>query len=298
MPPAPTSDRLRGIGLMCLALICFSVLDATAKWLTSSLHPLQITWMRYAVSVVVVVAILNPWHAPGVWRTKAPVLQSLRSLMLLGSTAFNFAALQYLQLAETIAIVFATPLLIALIAGPMLGEWAGPRRMAAIVVGFVGVLVITRPGIGGMHPAALFSVAGVCCYALYNLLTRKLAGIDSSQTTMWWSGLAGLALMTPTLPFVWTPPGSPAIWGLLVLVGLAGTLGHWLLILAHKRAPAAVLAPFIYSQLIWMVALGWLLFNDWPDRWTAVGASIVVASGLYLLYRERVRGVETASRGS
>jgi drug/metabolite transporter (DMT)-like permease len=190
------------------------------------------------------------------------------------------------------SIIFATPLLVALIAGPLMGEWVGPRRLAAIVIGFVGVLIITRPGLGTMHPAALLSVAGSVAYAFYALTTRILAAHDSSQTTMVYSGLAGVALMTPVLPLIWSTPGSPQVWFLLVALGAFGAVGHWLLILAHARAPAPVLSPFIYTQIVWMLALGYILFDDWPDHWTLVGSAIVIASGLYLLYRERVRRIE------
>ncbi|MGL4728681.1 MAG: DMT family transporter, partial [Bosea sp. (in: a-proteobacteria)] len=161
-------DRLIGIALMCGALACFSCLDACAKWLARDLSPLQVTWARYASSALIVFLILNPVSVPGVARTKRPWLQGFRSLLLLASTAMNFTALQYLQLAETISIMFMTPFLVALISGPLLGEWVGPRRLIAICIGFLGVLVVLRPGLGGLHPAAFLSVIGACCYAVFN----------------------------------------------------------------------------------------------------------------------------------
>jgi drug/metabolite transporter (DMT)-like permease len=284
-------QRLVGIGLMCAALICFSCLDATAKWLNRSFDPLLTVWWRYAASVVLVSFLINPWSKPGVIRTNRFWLQVTRSMLLFLSTVANFIALQYLQLAETISIIFSTPLMVALIAGPLLGEWVGPRRLVAIGVGFIGVLIITRPGMG-MHPAILLSVAGSVAYALYAITTRILAAHDSSQTTMVYSGLAGFALMTPLLPWLWATPSSPTAWILFLSLGFYGAFGHWLLILAHARAPAAILSPFIYSQIVWMLALGYIVFGDWPDAWTLIGAGVVIASGLYLLYRERVRHVE------
>ncbi|MCO4055687.1 MAG: DMT family transporter [Bosea sp.] len=286
------SQRLKGIALMCAALAIFSVLDASAKWISQHMHPMQAVWARYAVSVLLVMVLINPWTRPGVMRSSAPVLQGIRSLMLLLSTVFNFLALQYLQLAEAIAIIFTTPLLIALLSGPLLGEWPGPRRMIAIGVGFVGVLVVTRPGHGGLHPAAILSVMGVVCYAFYNLSTRKLASHDSSETTMVYSGAAGVLLVTPAMAWLWTTPDSALVWGLMLLMGACGGFGHWLVIKAHRLAPASVLAPFIYTQLVWMLILGWQVFGQWPDAWTLGGGMIVVSSGLYLLYRERVRGVD------
>jgi drug/metabolite transporter (DMT)-like permease len=289
-----TDDRRQravGIALICGAIVSFSCLDASAKWLNQSLDPILTVWVRYIGSIVFVSLFVNPWTTPGVTRTRRPWLQAGRSVLLLGSTALNFFALQYLQLTESVSIMFATPLLVALLAGPLLGEWAGPRRLAAIAVGFVGILVVTRPGLGGLHPAAFLSLGGAVCYALYSITTRMLAGADSSATTMFYSGMAGVLLVTPLVPLVWSLPDAALGWMLMIVIGACGAFGHWLLILAHARAPAPVLAPFIYTQIVWMIILGFLVFGDLPDGWTLGGSAIVIASGLYLLHRERVRGV-------
>jgi drug/metabolite transporter (DMT)-like permease len=274
---------------MCAALMCFSCLDATAKWLNRSMDPLLTVWWRYMSSVVLVSLALNPLTHPRVLTTSRPGMQALRSSLLFLSTALNFFALRYLQLAETMSILFATPLMVALLAGPLLGEWVGPRRLAAIGIGFMGVLVITRPGLGTTHPAILLSIAGSVAYAFYAITTRLLASHDSPQTTMVYSGLAGVVLLTPILPFIWTTPASPLTWIMVTAIGVFGAVGHWLLILAHARAPAAILSPFIYTQIVWMLALGYILFGDWPDRVTLVGSAIVIASGLYLISREHAR---------
>jgi drug/metabolite transporter (DMT)-like permease len=289
---AARRNRLVGLALMCGAVICFAGLDTSAKWLSHSTDPLLGVWARYVSSVVLVSLVVNPWSVPGLARTRRPWMQAGRSVLLLLSTACNFFALQYLQVAQTTSIMFAAPLLVALAAGPLLGEWIGPRRLAAIGVGFVGVLIITRPGFGGMHPAALLSVFGTACYALYAISTRVLAGSDSSATTLFYSGLAGVVLVTPFVPFVWSTP-SLLVALMMAATGVFGAVGHWLLILAHARAPAPVLAPFLYTQLIWVVILGYLVFGDLPDYWTLIGASVVIASGMYLLYRERERSLPT-----
>ncbi|MFC5505660.1 DMT family transporter [Bosea massiliensis] len=295
--PETRRSRLIAIALICGAVLFFALLDTSAKWLSAYMDPVQIVFARYAGSMVLVLMLLNPWSRPGVLRTQRPVLQGVRSLLLLGSTMLNFVAVKYLQLAETVSIMFASPLLVALVAGPMLGEWPGPRRLAAIAVGFIGVLVITRPGFGGLHPAAILSVFGCICYSFYALATRQLAAFDPPETTMVYSGVAGTVAMLPLIPFFWSMPQTPVVWAILLGTGLIGGFGHWLLILAHRLAPATVLAPFIYSQIIWMIALGWFVFGQFPDGWTFAGATIVIASGLYLLYRERVRKVpETAAR--
>jgi drug/metabolite transporter (DMT)-like permease len=277
---------------MCGALLCFSCLDATAKWVNRSVDPLVTVWVRYMSAALLTSIAVNPWAKPGFYRTRRLPLQLLRSTFTFISTVCNFIALKYLQLVETLSIMFSTPLIVALLAGPILGERIGRGRLVAIGVGFVGVLVITRPGLGGMHPAALLSLMGAVTYALYNLTTRMLASTDSPATTTFYSTLAGLVLMTPLLPLFWDAPTSPLTWTLLMMTGAFGALGHWLLIIAHARAPAAILSPFIYTQVVWMLALGYVLFGDWPDPWTFAGAGIVIASGLYLLYRERARNQE------
>lgn len=194
MPPDARArrDRLVGIGLMCLAPIFFASLDASGKILAGEgVDPLLTTFMRYAVNVVLVTAVLNPVTKPGVARTRRLPLQVARSLLLFGSTACNFLALRSLQLAETVSIQFAAPLAVVLLAGPLLGEWSSRRRLVAIAFGFLGVLVIVRPGVGTMQPALLFCFGNMSCYALYIIATRKLAAYDSSATTIFYPASPG-----------------------------------------------------------------------------------------------------------
>lgn len=288
--PRPLSaQRLTGIALMCAALICFSCLDAMVKWVNQSVDPLVTVWARYVSGVFLTALVINPWTQPGFLRTKRLHLQIIRSVLMLLTTLCNFVALRYLQLTETTSILFSTPLIVALLAGPMLGERIGLGRLLAIGTGLIGVLVVMRPGLGVMHPAALLALAGAVSYAFYGVITRMLAAHDSSSTTTFYSSFAGVVLMTPLLPWFWTTPPSALTWILLLMTGALGSFGHWLLVLAHARAPAAILSPFIYTQIVWMLALGYILFGDWPNPWTMVGAAIVIASGLYLLYRERRR---------
>ncbi len=292
--PTDTASRTRltAILLMCAALACFAGLDACAKWLNRSIDPLQTVWLRYVTSIVLVSLVLNPVTRPGIHKTSKPGLQAFRSLLLFLSTAFNFLALRDLQLAEAMALNFATPFVVALIAGPMLGEWIGPRRLIAVAIGFLGVLVVARPGLNGLPAAAWWAVGGVIAYALYQVVTRQLAAHDSSQTTMFYSGFAGVLILTPVMPFIDMKTLSASGWILAIMMGVFGSVGHFLLILAHRRAPAPILSPFMYTQIVWMIILGMLVFGDTPDRYTLIGAGIVIACGLYLLYRERVRGVD------
>jgi drug/metabolite transporter (DMT)-like permease len=284
-------QRLTGIALMCGAVADFACLDAMAKYLGTHMDTLQVVSVRYASAFLLTLLISNPIFRPGLLRTARPTLQLGRSFLLLGSTVFNFMAFRYLQLDEALAILFSTPFMVAILAGPILGEWVGWRRWIAIGVGFVGVLVVVRPGFGGLQWAALLSFGSAVCYAFYSITTRMLARYDSSETTLFYSNMLGAAIMLPVLPFVWTTPRSWLDAVMMVAIGAFGAFGHYLLILAHRHAPASVLSPFMYTQLVWATAFGFLVFGNVPSHWTLAGAAIVIASGLYLLHRERrVRG--------
>jgi drug/metabolite transporter (DMT)-like permease len=203
----------------------------------------------------------------------------------------GLTALRYLQLDQVLAIMFSTPFFVAALSIPILGEYVGPRRWAAICVGFIGVLVVTRPGFGGIHPVAILTLLCALSYAFYSITTRLLLRHDSSETTLFYSNTVGAGIMSLIVPFVWTWPEQWWHFALLMLMGCVGMFGHFLLILAHRLAPASVLSPFIYTQIVWVLLAGYFIFGDIPNQWTLVGAAIVIASGLYLLYRERtVRG--------
>ena len=280
---------------MCGALFLFAGNDATAKFLNAYMDSLQVVWARYMSAFALAIILMNPVKNPGVMRTGRPWLQLGRSTLLVVSTTLNFIALRYLQLDQTMTIMFCTPFLVALLGGPLLGEWIGWRRWIAIIVGFCGVLLVARPGAGGIHPAALMILASALCYAFYSISTRVLSRTDSDQTTNFYSNLVGAAVVTLAVPFVWTPQSDPKVIALMCAMGLFSGFGHYLLIRAHRLAPAAVLAPFIYSEIVWMIALGFLVFGDVPNHWTLAGVAVVIASGLYLLYRERVMGPRRSS---
>ena len=282
---------------MCGAVATFSCLDTTGKYLLHHMHPLQVVWVRYTGAFLLALLFLNPVTRPGMLVTRRPWLQVGRSALLLLSTALNFFALQFLQLDEALSILFSTPFIVAVLCGPLLGEWVGWRRWIAIGVGFLGVLLVARPGFGGLHPAALLSLGSAVCYSLYSISTRVLARSDSSETTLFYSNLVGALAMLPIVPFVWSMPSSWFVILLMVVIGAFGSFGHYLLIRGHRLAPASVLAPFIYTQLVWTTTLGFLVFGDVPHRWTVVGGLIVVGSGLYLLYRERKVGTAVTDAG-
>lgn len=283
-------QRLIGIALMCGAVAMFACLDATGKYLNHHMDTMQVVWSRYTGAFLLALIVSNPINRPGMLKTSRPFLQVGRSALLLFSTALNFFALRYLQLDEALSILFSTPFIVAVLSGPMLGEWVGWRRWTAIGVGFFGVLLVARPGFGGLHPAALLSLGSAICYAIYVISTRVLSRTDSNETTLFYSNLVGAVAMLPVIPFVWSTPENAFIVMLMVLIGALGSGGHFLLIVGHRLAPASVLAPFIYTQVVWTTAMGFLVFGDVPHGWTIVGGLIVVSSGLYLLNRERKVG--------
>ena len=266
-------NRLAGIGLMSITFLCFALLDCGAKWLVHTLPVLQVVWLRFLFHAVFSTALTAPKFRSGILRTRRPKLQFLRAMFMPVMTGLNFWALQYLQLAETGAIQFSVPIIIALIAAPMLGERMDRARWAAIAVGFVGVLIIVRPGTQGFPPALLLSIIN--------------AVHDAPETTQFYSSVGATLAITPFALAFWQAPPGALQWTILVLIGVSGGLGHYLLALAHRYAPASVLAPFLYQQIIWMVLLGYLVFGDVPDTAVVIGAAIVIASGGYLLYRER-----------
>jgi len=282
-------QRLAGIALLLGAVACFACIDASAKWLNRNMHPMQTVTVRYLGSFLLIGLFLNPLRKPGIMRTKRPWLQCARAACLVIMSMCMFTALRYLPLTLVTSIAFVAPLLTALLSAPLLGETLGPRRVIAVIVGFIGMLVITRPWTGSYHPAMLLALLTACLNALYSIATRVLAAHDAPETTMFYTGLVGALLVLPVGPFVWETPGSPLVWGVIALFAIFGALGHWLLILSHMRAPASTLAPFFYTHLIWATVLGAVVFGELPDRWTILGGTIVIGSGLYLLYREKVR---------
>jgi drug/metabolite transporter (DMT)-like permease len=288
-------QRLIGIALMCATVAIFACLDTTAKYLGTKMDPLEVAWARYTSAFVLTLFISNPITHPALIKTKRPMLQIMRGALLVASTVLNFIALQWMQLDEVLSIIFTFPFIVAIASGPILGEWLGWRRWTAICVGFGGVLLITRPGFGAFNPGALLSLASVICYGLYAVITRVVSRVDSNQTSLFFNNAVGALVMLPVIPFVWQSPATWKIALLLLGTGVLGSFGHFLLISGHKLAPAAVLSPFIYTQLIWVAILGYLVFDHVPNQWTMAGAAIVIGSGLYLLYREHKVGKSTTS---
>ena len=277
------------IGLMCLAVLCFSLLDATAKYLGEFTHiPVeQVLWMRFFTHVLFLLAIYRPRQFISALKTNAPKAQITRMLAMVGATAFNFFALKYLQLDQTITIFFLSPLLIAALSGPLLGEHLNKQQFIAVLFGFLGVLIVMRPGFGGIHWAVSLSLLATCSLSIYNVLTRYTSRYDQNATNQIYAPIGGALLLMPFAVYQWQTPDAILTWVLLISLGMSGGLGHWLLIIAHRHAPAPLLAPFIYLGIFTMPLIGYIVFEDIINIWTFIGAVCVITSGLYLWYREQ-----------
>ncbi len=292
----PAANRLQAIGLMCLAVALFSGLDTSAKYLVTQAHlpTVQIVWARFLGQFLVMLSLLSALPLSALLRTRKLKLELLRSLLMVSTTTCNFLALRHLRLDQTVSVAFLAPLIVALLAGPFLGEWVGWRRLVAIFAGFVGVLIVVHPGIGGLHPAFAFAFGGMLAYAFFMLLTRFLAAHDAPLVMLFYSILLGTFALAPFAIWQWVWPRSLSEWLLLMSLGILGGTGHYLFIHAYRLAPASSVAPFLYVQILTMVAFGFAVFGDVPDMWTLVGAAVIIASGIYLLHRERSLREEVA----
>jgi drug/metabolite transporter (DMT)-like permease len=282
-------EAWRALPVFLLAGFCLTSLDTTAKYLVQDHSLFLVVWARYVGQMLVVAPFA--WHraGSGFWRTTHLSVQLLRSTMLLGATVCFFGGLRYLPLAEGSAILFLAPMLIVMLSGPLLGERPTRAHWVASIAGFAGVLVLLRPGSAVFHPATLLFLGAALFNALYHMLTRKLT-YEDVYTTLFYSALVGTIALTAALPW-----GFDAVTlnvrdgGLLLLLGLLAGLGHWFVIASYLLAPASLLTPFTYVQMIWAVAYGYVIFGQLPDGWSVLGIVVIVASGVYLAVMEHRR---------
>lgn len=289
MPPPSTGPQhhLRGILLLVAAVSTFAVMDTTAKYLSQTYPVPAIVWFRYVFQTVFMVAVLGPRLGRGLLRSRRPGLQIGRGAVLALSTLLYFLALSLMPIAEASAITFLSPLLLTALSVLFLRERVAPVAWLAVAAGFAGVLIIVRPGGAVFTPAAALPLATAFCFAAYQLMTRQLAGVDSSVATLFYGALVGTALVSLPLPFYWHPPATLAHGLLLAMLGILGGVGHFVLIRAFEHAPASVLAPFVYTQLVSVLILGHVVFGDFPDGWSLAGMAIIVASGAFIAARGR-----------
>lgn len=286
---------LLGILFMCAAGLLFPVMGGFAKLLGESYSSLQVSWARAFGHVLFLLAVLLPrLGVSGLW-PKRPGLQVLRSSLLFGSNLAFFAALTFIPLADAATIGLMSPLVVALLAWPMLGERTTPLRVAALVAGFAGVLVVLRPGTELFHPAALLVLVNATGYALYQILTRVAARDDRPEVSAVWSSVVGAFVMLAVLPFVWITPQTALDLFLFCGIGVIGAVGHYFVARAFGLAPANIVSPFQYFQLFGAVTVGWLFFGDLPDLFVWVGAAIIIGAGLVIGWGETRRQPPTGT---
>lgn len=284
---ASPHDNARGLMFMALGFCFFGVTDMLAKLLAEQLPVLQVLWFRQS-GLFIGVVVLLVMRGGHILRTPHPVLQMLRGLIALGSAGCFILALRHVGLADATAVTFTAPFLVTVFGALLLKEPVGPRRWAAVITGFIGMLVVIRPGMGIFHPAIGFAFIAALCFATRQLLSRYLSGADSIATTVSYTSLTTFLLCSIPLAFVWQMPASGWVLLLCGVIAVTAGLGEFLIIRGLDVGQAVVMAPVQYTMIIWSTLYGFLVFSDLPDLWTFVGCGIIIASGLYTLYRERV----------
>ncbi len=285
---------LRGVLLIMSSVFLFSSMDTLAKLMLESYPLPPLIWARYAVHLVFMLVLLAPRMGFDLVRTQRPGLQILRGLLLVTSTAFFYLSLQHLPLAEAAAITFVAPVLVSALSGPMLGERVTGRQWVAVTLGFVGVLVIIRPGGGLLTVAAVFPLITALLFALYQIMTRKLAGRENPFTTLFFTALVGTLAASLALPFTWKTPTLTQA-ALMVAIGCLGGFGHFLLIRAVGIASPTALAPYLYTQLVWSTLLAYIVFREFPDSVSLLGMLVIVLAGLLAVTWTRRRRVADAT---
>ena len=289
--PARADRPFRGIALILASTVFLGTSDVTSKYLSKTLPSIEIAWIRFLIFALIMLPAMLPGSPLHSLRTGQRPLQLWRGVAVLSSSLLFISGLRFLPIAEASATSFVAPLIVTALSILFLGEKVGLRRWIATAVGLLGVLIILRPGTGAFHVAAFFPLVSATAWAFTLVMTRMMSGKEHAATTMAYSSIVGFAIITALVPFVWvTPTWHDILFG--TLIGIASTAGQWIVVLAFRYADASVLAPFSYTQLLWVSILGFFIFGEVPDVWTTTGAAIIVASGLYTAHRERVRRSE------
>lgn len=285
--PPKRPDNIRGLIYMGSAFFLFAAADAQAKFLASFLDPIQIAWTRQ-LGLLVCVIFLLVLKGPAILKSGAPLLQASRGGLAAISVALFISGVKFVPLADAVAVTFIAPFVVTILGALFLGEAVGIHRISAVVVGFLGTLVVIRPGLGVFHPAILLVLGAAIAFALRQILSRMLAASEQTATTIAYTSLTGSILLTIPLPFVWNTPASGQHLILLAGMAFCAGAGELLVIRALEIANAVVVTPLHYTIIIWATFYGWFIFAQLPDFWTWIGTGIIIATGLYILARERV----------
>lgn len=285
---------VRGILLMVVAFAVFAATDSMAKFLVRDLTVAMVVW-AYFTCQLVLLALVQGRRLGQVARTRRPLLQLCRPLFLIGSTILLFLSLRFMPIADVSALMFLMPILVAALSGPLLGERVAAHLWLAVLGGLVGAMIIIRPGTGMFQAAGLLALAAAGCLSLLSAFTRLLSRWDAPLTTLFYTALVGTVTSSVAVPFFWIEPDALG-WTILLAQGVLVGGAHLMVIWSYTLAPAAVVAPYAYSHLIWATVIGFVWFGDLPDAWTIAGALVIVASGVYLLRSESGRGPRVALR--
>ena len=283
------SNALSGIALLILAIACFAVLDTTTKVVSASVPVVMAMWFRYAFQAVATTAVMLPVRGLAMLRTAHPKFQCLRGVLLLTTSALAFFSLKYMPVGEFTAVVMITPLVITLLAALTLGERVSALRWVLVAGGFIGTLVIIRPGDGGFDWTLLLPLGLVASNAWFQILTSRMVKTEDPVTMQFYTGWVGTVIASAALPFFWTRLDSAALWAGVVFMGVMGTVGHFVMILAYAKAPVSTLTPFLYAQIGFAMLAGWLVFSHVPDQWSVLGMTLIAicgAAGAWLTVRE------------
>lgn len=287
MTVKPIAKPMIGIGLMLLAMAVLPAIDVIAKQMGRQGMPVfQIVWARLFFGAFLTL----PFAARHVgWAGLLPArpwLHCLRAVLLMLATFLFFASLKYLPIADALAIFFVQPLVLTALSPLVLGEHVGPRRWAAVCVGFIGTLIIIRPGFASVSPGSFLALGSGTSLALYFLLTRRISGINKAIVTTFHTNAVGAMIATALVALVWKPP-IPTDWALFIALAVIANLGHYLIVLAYDHGEASLLAPLAYTEIVTSTAMGWFFFGDFPDRWTFIGVAVLIACAIYISMRER-----------
>lgn len=285
----------RGIMFMCFAILLIPVMNAVAKTLTIDYPIAQVVWARFTGHFVCMTLVFWPRRGWRLFQSARPSLQFARSGIMFASNGAYIAALSTIALADASAIMFTAPLLVTALSPLLLGEQVGIRRWSAVIVGFAGALIIIRPGFASSTFAVsglgiLLLVFSTALFAVYQVLTRKLSDRDSAETNIVYTALIAALAMSCVMPTIFVAPERPLDWALFGAVGVLGGFAQYFVAKALEQAPASIVSPYLYGELLVAAIIGLALFGDFPDVWTWVGAAVVAASGLYIAYREGVIG--------
>ncbi|MGE3877244.1 MAG: DMT family transporter [Parvibaculaceae bacterium] len=288
--PRPHSP-VTGILFLLCAMAVLPFLDVVAKFLGRQEVPVvEIVWARLFFGVLLTLPFVLHGRDARVFIPTTPLIQTIRCFFNIAATACFFWSLKYLPIADTLAIFFVQPLIVTLLSPLILREHVGIRRWSAVFIGFIGTLIIIRPGFQAINPGVLFALGAGSLSALYLILTRMIAGKADPIVTTFHTNFVSVIMVSAILPFFWEMP-SLEQWGLFVLLAICGTTGHFMIVLAYRHAEASLLAPLAYTEMIMATAAGWWFFGDFPDRWTFVGVGVLIACAIYISYRERKHGI-------